>query len=53
MIIQFDIMQIDDRFFAVAVMDEGPVIEIGLFDDFDDAELACHRFQIEHGRRLH
>lgn len=53
MISHFDIMPLDDCYLAVAVMDEGPVVEIGLFDEFDDAELACHQFHIEHGKRLH
>jgi hypothetical protein len=53
MIVEFNIMRIDDRFFAVAIMNDGPVIEIGLFDEFDDAELACARFRLEYDRRLH
>lgn len=53
MIIEFDITEIDGGYLAIAVMHEEPSVEIGLFDEFEDAATACNEFQIEHSKRLH
>jgi hypothetical protein len=56
MIIEFKIVVVescDDMLVVTAIMFDEPPIELGWFEDMDEVELACHRFQVEHAMSLH
>jgi len=38
---------------VLAIMDEGPPIPVGVFEDIEDAEKACDRFAEAQWRKLH
>jgi hypothetical protein len=53
MIVEFNFsVTLFDDIAVVAVMFDEPPITVGIFEDYEDAELACHRFKIEHDRKL-
>jgi hypothetical protein len=53
MIRQFEIMPFGGRYLVVAVMEDGPVIEVGVFDDLEEIDEACERFCEDRQRSLH
>jgi hypothetical protein len=54
MIVQFSMVLIGpfEDVAVMAIMLDEPPIPLGVFEDMEEAELACHRFQIEQERKL-